>query len=1014
MPLSLIVGPPNSGRAGTLLGRFLAGAGADPVLVVPTRDDLVRFERDLCAPDGAGHGALLGGAVMTFETLFVTVARATGASSPNPLTSIQRLHLVRLAIEHAELRVLAASARSRGFAPAVERLLGELQSTAIDPAALGADGSAADIEMAEIYDRYLRLCAELGALDQHGRAAASAAALRRSPDAWGRRPVFLYGFDDLTPEQLDLVDALAQAAEVTVAVTFEDRAALSARSRLLGELADGLGGRVVERLAADDAYTDSATLAHLDRHLFEPGAARIEPDAGLQLLEAAGARSEAEQVGIHIARLLADGVRPDDIAVVLRHPDADGPLLHAVLSSLGIPVAAEASIPLPRTCVGQSLAALLRSVSDGGGAEDVLAFLRAPGGSRPQTIDWVERALLRSRARSAEEALAEWQRRGRALPWELEAVREEGTAAERLLALGRVAAALGERSLRRLAATPDGPLALELRASHAARNAFEELASLRELAPEPRGALAALDDVTVPLWSGPVEGRVRIVSPYRVRAGRARHLFVCSLLDGEFPSPGGAESLLGDERRELLGLPARRAPLDEERYLFHACVSRPTDRLYLSTRDCDEDGLAAVPSPFLDDVRDLLAPAPETDGADPVRERLTARRGLESVVFAPADAPTAAELARALAILPEAGAKAWARSAGVPEAIAAPALDAIVRARRRGSALPGPLRAPGVIAELTERRLYGASTLEEYIACPYRWFVQHELRPQSVQPKPDPLTQGGIIHAALERLYREQPGETAVPRPENLDAWVERGVELIRQIAAEEGISVDRGGGSRVSVARMVALLQRFLRRQTLVESPLAPDPELLEASFGTEGAKRPALPIGDFELRGMIDRIDVSSGETRSALVQDYKLGRRVTAAAKLEDKGKLQLQLYAIAARKLWGLQPIGAVYHPLGARGESEARARGLLARDERDGLLAGAAYVGTDFLEQEDFDAVLDRAAERAEAVVAQMRAGEVRRRPLDDKCPTYCKFQPICRRERAASLQPEPDEEENGT
>ena len=38
------------------------------------------------------------------------------------------------------------------------------------------------------------------------------AALVATPEAWERRPVFLYGFDDLTPEQLDLLRALLDAA----------------------------------------------------------------------------------------------------------------------------------------------------------------------------------------------------------------------------------------------------------------------------------------------------------------------------------------------------------------------------------------------------------------------------------------------------------------------------------------------------------------------------------------------------------------------------------------------------------------------------------------------------------------------------------------------------------------------------------------------------------------------------------------------------------------------------------
>ncbi|HXQ89764.1 MAG TPA: hypothetical protein VN733_09005, partial [Solirubrobacterales bacterium] len=74
MPLKLIHGPPNSGRAGLVRREFAAAHGRDPVLVVPTVDDVFWFERELC-----GEGALLGGAAMTFGALFRTVATAAGS-----------------------------------------------------------------------------------------------------------------------------------------------------------------------------------------------------------------------------------------------------------------------------------------------------------------------------------------------------------------------------------------------------------------------------------------------------------------------------------------------------------------------------------------------------------------------------------------------------------------------------------------------------------------------------------------------------------------------------------------------------------------------------------------------------------------------------------------------------------------------------------------------------------------------------------------------------------------------
>src|SRR5205085_8268775 len=101
---------------------------------------------------------------------------------------------------------------------------------------------------------------------------------------------------------------------------------------------------------------------------------------------------------------------------------------------------------------------------------------------------------------------------------------------------------------------------LEARAAFAAASTLEELAELEALPgcspPSPAEAMAALEDVRVPLWCGPSEGRVRVLSPYRVRAARARHLFVASLQDGDFPGTEPTDPLLGDERRTLLALRA--------------------------------------------------------------------------------------------------------------------------------------------------------------------------------------------------------------------------------------------------------------------------------------------------------------------------------------------------------------------------------------------------------------------------------------------------------------------------
>jgi len=120
MSISVIVGPPNSGRAGAIRERLEAALTSEPVLVVPTSDDAARFERELCG-DG---GALLGASISTFHRLRDEVAAATGAPLRPILSDAQRLALVRNVVRDAELRLLSASARQAGFAPALERLIG--------------------------------------------------------------------------------------------------------------------------------------------------------------------------------------------------------------------------------------------------------------------------------------------------------------------------------------------------------------------------------------------------------------------------------------------------------------------------------------------------------------------------------------------------------------------------------------------------------------------------------------------------------------------------------------------------------------------------------------------------------------------------------------------------------------------------------------------------------------------------------------------------------------------------
>src|SRR3954452_23029769 len=243
MSLTLITGPANAAKAGAVLERLRAALPREPALVVPTAADASHYAREL-----AGARIVFGARVTTFSGLMRDIARATGSSAPpRRLGRLARGRVVRAAVADVELRALRASAAAPGFADALADLFSELQASLVSPGrfatAVRAWGATATPpahapELAALYAAYHRRLEALGAVDADGFALAALDALRARPAAWGDRPLFLYGFDELTPAQFDVVDILVRFTEapVCVALPYEPGRAALAGSAGTGEL----------------------------------------------------------------------------------------------------------------------------------------------------------------------------------------------------------------------------------------------------------------------------------------------------------------------------------------------------------------------------------------------------------------------------------------------------------------------------------------------------------------------------------------------------------------------------------------------------------------------------------------------------------------------------------------------------------------------------------------------------------------------------------------------------------
>lgn len=1034
MAITLITGPANAGKAELVMDalRSHLARGEEPILVVPTRADAEHYLREL-----AGDRAAIGVRVERFAGLIGEAVLRAGIAEP-VIGGLARERLL-LALSAGEDPQRARGAQ-RGFVRALSDLFAELQFRRIAPGRLSraiegwraADGpDAAPAELERIYAGYRDALRRLGRLDGEQRAVLALDTLRERPALWGRTPVLLYGFDDLTTLQLDAVETLGGVvdAPLTLSLPYEPgRAAFGGRATTFQALVPLLGERGEHRAlkARGDHYAPHArrALSHLERSLFEPGAARLDAGSAVRLLEGGGERAELELVAREIASLLASGMAAEDVAVLVRGAGTSTELLEEVLSAAGVPYALQRRRPIGDASIGAALLGLLRCVPAGEGAEqlgldqdgelgDLLAWLRAPGLLElPALADRLELRARRAGASSAAQGRALWEERH----WPLETI-------DRLHeAQARGPLALIERASRELywlfcaprrsqAAVLGAEELDEAGALAAGRRAFAELRELArtmpELAPSSARELAGvLEQVSFLSGEGPGPGAVAVLDPLALRARRVRALFVCGLQEGAFPARSRPQPLLSEEERrrlaEISGLRlgervdgSQADQLASERYLLYAAVSRPQELLVLSWHTSDDEGQATPRSLFVDDVCDLFE-----EGL--LEQR--ARRALGSVDAHAED--DRAEEVRTEKVRPEDDRTEDIR-ADDDRAEDDRAEDA--RGDRRasiggngGESSAGaarrsdePLRDELILAELAARP-WSASAMERRIACPVAWFVDRVLRPDEFEPQPEPLSRGALAHAvlkdALEGL-REQTGSARL-QPATLALARELLDASLRAREGEHPLSVNPERRAAVR-RRLQADLERYLARAAEADSPL--EPAELELGFGFDGSDGrgeasalPALELGGgFKLRGRIDRIDVGSGG--EAVVYDYK-GKDAPAAARWIKDGKLQVALYMHAAERLLGLDVIGGLYQPLSG---SDMRARGVL--DGESGVELDC--VSTDVVGRAELAELLADALAQAREVAEQAASGELQARPQTCAWRGGCQYPTICRCER---------------
>jgi len=410
----------------------------------------------------------------------------------------------------------------------------------------------------------------------------------------------------------------------------------------------------------------------------------------------------------------------------------------------------------------------------------------------------------------------------------------------------------------------------------------------------------------------PLDTALPVLSVLNARGLSFRAVALIGLAEGEFPRPEREDILLREEDREALrqaGLSALEPRLrGDEVSFFYQAVTRAREKLFICRPYLAGDGQTWEPSPYWRQVCRLVDapvehirpedPLPLAEVASPQElARALARGDLAdrmSNVYKLADRLQFTDFERVL------------HSAAV--------LHARLSDEAQGSFEGDLTRLAGQLSvTYGPSHVWSSSRLEAYGLCPLHFWLGQDLALESHQPPEegfDVFILGNMYHAILEEVYRRAGRQTD---PDHL-------LELLPGVAQQVfGQAPDTYGFRPTSLWEAQRRELEDILAQTLValaEATAGNVPLAQEQVFGMRGQPplivRPVLAAGqvkeddEFQVRGFIDRVD--RGADGRLCIIDYKSGSTPISARDLLEGRRLQIALYALAARDAQALGEVG----------------------------------------------------------------------------------------------------------
>ena len=1023
MTIDLLLAPAGYGKTQYTVEQVRALLSAEPfapvLVILPNQLQVNEFRHRLALAGGA-----LGGEFVTFYALYAQILVYAGQPLPRLFDPVQtRLlrDIVGELYEKGELRYYANLRNRPGFIAVVRNLFQELKQSRVFPEDFSTtvEGLGPRLEeLAVVYNAYQDWLQRENWADAEGQGWLAAIALEENPElSRDLRLLVVDGFDEFNPTQLEVLTQLVERAQETL-ITFTGevgrerlvyhrfqraREALNARLRIL-----------LEPLSVTLNSKRSTSLAGLEANLFENSRVRLDPTDAVEFIEAQTRAEEARAALRWIkARLVRDRLKFSEVAILARDIQVYRPLIEETAAEFGIPVRIVGGLSLNENPTINALLSLLELVTTGWPRRQVIEAWRNPyfdwsfigiGGQDSLKLDlasrqgrvisgleqWRQAFDLLEKQKIDAEIVADEEVQSPALaPQESSELRRKferfveylmpPTQATIREFVGYIEDLIGEDPILVTRFDfADRESAQSLNVVQCARQnpatTERDVAALRAFKDVLRGLVLAeailgkkelkyavfFDELTGAIKAAKFnvesESGVLAANVLEARGLSFEAVVLLGLSEGEFPRVENEDILLWESDRNVLnarGLAIESRLRSDEPSFFYQAVTRARQRLLLTRPYLAEDGQIWEPSPYWNEIQRLF------DQTVIMRVRpedsLPASEAASQAEFILSSQQFDGHLERGTSVL--------------------------------RSRLDHPARGAyeGHISELSEALAvryntsqgWSASRLEAYGTCPYFFYTSYALELEPTTPPEegfDIRMLGSMLHQILENLYRQ------AKNPSDLEELL----ALLPKVAGDVFATAPADYGFRPTPLWTLQQqeLTRILKQTVaaLAQISIGFTPRYFEERFGLG---KPPLILhtdqGNIRLHGFIDRLDV--GPDGKLRVVDYKAGGAAIASKDLTEGRRLQLPIYALAARDALGLGEISGGFYWHIQKAEASQ-----LKLDRYDGGLEAAFETAVDYIAH----------------YIASIRAGEFQPQPPAGGCPSYCPAGNFCWRYKPKS------------